>query len=299
MTIEFRCPSCQQKYSAPNSAAGKVTKCKKCGGAVTIPSPSAEWEELPTLETADEDSLLGEPLTLQPLPPMPSSPLSSLKPPSAPKKKGRLVRGFAASSLLGRVANYWLVLLVVGGLLLWIGYRELRLGALAKSTPQTLSLEQLANNGPGDNIYLDLTDVHMLLEQAVIKTERRNFGPERWTYAWIPAVSASSFGALQPSSVKVIVGTKQCYDDAKLGAFSMQSTLRGIIVNETDKLNSEERKLLSEGLPGIDFSTCYIFREGQGPGNLMATSLLLAGGSITFILGGVLAAFVFSGKVRN
>ena len=36
VSIEFRCPACQQKYTAPDSSAGKVTRCKKCSATVTI-----------------------------------------------------------------------------------------------------------------------------------------------------------------------------------------------------------------------------------------------------------------------
>ncbi len=38
MPITFAC-SCGKKYTAPDEAAGKQTKCKACGAVVRIPAP--------------------------------------------------------------------------------------------------------------------------------------------------------------------------------------------------------------------------------------------------------------------
>lgn len=39
MPLTFTC-SCGKKYSAPDEAAGKTTKCKACGASVKIPGPA-------------------------------------------------------------------------------------------------------------------------------------------------------------------------------------------------------------------------------------------------------------------
>ena len=41
MSIAFRCPGCNQTYSAPDGMAGKTTTCKKCQTAMVIPAPAA------------------------------------------------------------------------------------------------------------------------------------------------------------------------------------------------------------------------------------------------------------------
>jgi hypothetical protein len=37
--IPVQCTGCQQKYKAPEAAAGKSIKCKACGVAIAIPKP--------------------------------------------------------------------------------------------------------------------------------------------------------------------------------------------------------------------------------------------------------------------
>src|SRR5262245_11174499 len=45
MAIDFSC-ACGQKYSLPEALAGKTARCKKCGVAMTIPSPFAAREAI-------------------------------------------------------------------------------------------------------------------------------------------------------------------------------------------------------------------------------------------------------------
>jgi len=44
MPISFQCPRCGKKLKAPESAAGKSSKCPGCGGTVTCPEPIYDAE---------------------------------------------------------------------------------------------------------------------------------------------------------------------------------------------------------------------------------------------------------------
>jgi hypothetical protein len=44
MAISFQCPQCGKKLKAPESAAGKSSKCPGCGGTVTCPAPGQNEE---------------------------------------------------------------------------------------------------------------------------------------------------------------------------------------------------------------------------------------------------------------
>jgi DNA-directed RNA polymerase subunit RPC12/RpoP len=53
--LHFNCPACGSPLSAPEDCAGRVSRCRQCGQAVTVPAPSeavlvADVEEVP-----DED----------------------------------------------------------------------------------------------------------------------------------------------------------------------------------------------------------------------------------------------------
>jgi hypothetical protein len=47
MPIAVVCPSCAAKMRAPDSAAGRKTKCPKCGTTLVVPKPSAEHAQRP------------------------------------------------------------------------------------------------------------------------------------------------------------------------------------------------------------------------------------------------------------
>jgi len=44
--IQVTCSSCNGKFNAPDSAAGKRTKCPTCGGVIQIPTPPAPKEDI-------------------------------------------------------------------------------------------------------------------------------------------------------------------------------------------------------------------------------------------------------------
>src|SRR5262249_29172586 len=49
MPIAVVCPSCGVKMRAPESAAGRKTKCRKCGTALVVPKPAAEHATPPPM----------------------------------------------------------------------------------------------------------------------------------------------------------------------------------------------------------------------------------------------------------
>ncbi|MEQ8211015.1 MAG: hypothetical protein RH917_14405 [Lacipirellulaceae bacterium] len=68
MAIEVTCESCAAKFRAGDSAAGKQTKCPKCGGVIRIPVPNAE-PEIYEAEEADFGGFSDEELAGPPSPP--------------------------------------------------------------------------------------------------------------------------------------------------------------------------------------------------------------------------------------
>jgi len=254
---------------------------------LTVPLSEADLET--PSEFSDMSSLLAEAMSSETFPATASDEIDA-GPTLAPlpkrkrqrEAKPKRAREFDVEKS-GRRFGMGVAAVALACVALALGYREYRLAAAAKPTPQKISLADLIANGPGDNIHLQLTDVDLLADQTVIETESQNLGEARWTYAWIPAVPAQSLGR---GNVRIIVGTNRANNDAELASFARQTTLQGLIVNETDSLGSEEMKLLRRGLPGVDVASCYFFREGQGPGSELLQALLLGGGSI-IMLGGL------------
>ena len=58
VSIEVFCPQCNTKMNAPESAAGKKGKCKKCGGVVEVPRLTPELiEPVPEITPVEESYL--------------------------------------------------------------------------------------------------------------------------------------------------------------------------------------------------------------------------------------------------
>jgi predicted RNA-binding Zn-ribbon protein involved in translation (DUF1610 family) len=74
--IQVTCASCQSQFNAPDNAAGKRTKCPKCGGIIDIQAPAPkpapapkeeevfEAEEVPYTPFTDDDFEVEKPAAL-------------------------------------------------------------------------------------------------------------------------------------------------------------------------------------------------------------------------------------------
>ncbi len=65
MPIQVTCPSCSSRFNAPDAAAGKRTKCPKCGGVIEIPAPAVE-EEVYEAEEAFQSPFSDEDFEVEP-----------------------------------------------------------------------------------------------------------------------------------------------------------------------------------------------------------------------------------------
>ena len=296
MSVTFYCPGCKQRYSASERMAGMTSPCKKCGMPLVVPSPAAAPTPLAQAGPPGLSDLLEEAAASQAsLPPAPAqgaAPLAPLEAELGERRRRKKVREWSS-----RRTAITVVLILFGAIGLGVGFRERKLSLLAKAAPQKITLAQLAANGPGDNIWIDLTDAYLLLDQTVVKTEEWA-GMTHRVYAWIPAVPRGVFGQPGPDRVRVVIGTRDA-DDAELQSLARQPVLRGIVVNATDTLGTEERKLLNDGLPGVDAGSCYFFRVGQGPTSTTWHLFLLGGSLVALLAGLTLGGSWLAGRILN
>lgn len=52
MAIRVACPQCGQAYALAEAKAGKTVQCRKCGGAIAVPSLSGGYDELEIIDNA-------------------------------------------------------------------------------------------------------------------------------------------------------------------------------------------------------------------------------------------------------
>lgn len=187
---------------------------------------------------------------------------------------------------MGFLKRFWIwgCLLAVGAG--FYGFKELRLGGVAKKEAQSISCADLAEKGPGDNAHVVMKD-GVLLSNSFVYEERRG----KWTTVFIPAVPVAELatwerqedGSLRvPKNIRfrVIVKSSKVTSEAEADRFGQQETVKGVVINEISSLDSETKKLLAESYPGTDLDSCWILEHDR--------SLPSAGTAIGAIGGGVL-----------
>ena len=179
--------------------------------------------------------------------------------------------------------RFWLLIFGLTLILLG-GVQEIALWRVASRTAQSLSCQQLGENGPGDNANVEL-DKFLLLVNAFVHEVRGS----HWTVAWVPAVpSGSGVSPTQRAAVgdvRVLIKMPNARSMADVVQISQQPRLRGMVVNSIEELGPQEKALLERHYPGVDFEPCYIFELGRQP-----ASIIVIIGSV--VIGVVLILFV-------
>ena len=186
--------------------------------------------------------------------------------------------------------RWYLLLGIASVALIMLGFKEARLAAAASSTPQQLSCQQLATNGPGDNAHVVLTDL-LLCGGSYVYAERNG----RWTEAWIPAVplggayhqQLAALGPVAevppPANIRVIVKLPSVRGDSDVARFAAQEKLQGMVINDIESLGTEEKSILADGYPGVDFGRCWIVEQGRGPAGLGKIAGCIGGGLLLVV----------------
>ena len=158
----------------------------------------------------------------------------------------------------------------------------------AKDTPQSITCDQLAAFGPGDNAHVELTDFRLCIDAYVYR--RKLTG---WKGVWVPAVAKTAADAWEqeteaggaPKVPRVIVKLPKAKNGRDVARAAEQATIRGVIVNRVESLGGEEKRLLSEKYPGIDFDRCWILQSGRRPAGSGGVLILLGFAAVAGLVG--------------
>ena len=195
------------------------------------------------------------------------------------------------------------LLIVIGGIGLGVyGVQEWRLSSAAAKDPQTITCADLSAKGPGGNAHVAMTDFFPCVHSYVYESRSKN-DTSKWSKVWLPVVPVDSEYARKfletlekdesalatlppPTDIRVLVKSTHVRNEDEMGPLFAAPKLDGLIVNKIESIGSDERKILEESYPGIDFTRCYILDHDRKP----ASTLLVAGalgGGLALILGGV------------
>ncbi len=206
------------------------------------------------------------------------------------------------------MARFKFALIAIGGVLAFLGYKEMSLSSQAKPEAQTLSVDELAASGYGENAHVELKDFILCGWSFVY---REGSGGEAYNTVWIPIVSMndpevvevamqmendSSIETPAINSAPVIFKSSHIPDDDAMMRVADQQTVQGLIVNEIASISGEERKLLKEAYPNLDIDSAYILEHNRKPKGAGGTFGMMAGGGVLILLG--IGLFVLP-AVRN
>ena len=111
----------------------------------------------------------------------------------------------------------------------------------------------------------------------------------------IPAVPTTlgeqSVHVLTP---KVIVKSAHVPSDDALDALRGRTKMQALVVNRIEQLGPEEKNLLGQDYPGLDFNKCLILEEGRLPSDFGKVFLMGAGGAALLLGGGWLLLYNFT-----
>jgi hypothetical protein len=187
------------------------------------------------------------------------------------------------------------VLLIAGVILGYVGYKELRFARLASGEARTLTCAELASQSPGgDSGPVRLTD--FWLGRAYVY--RTSVGSAQWTEAFVPAFpgrpDTAALGSAQfNGDVRVILKTTRARNPDALYALEGRA-VTGVIVNELESLNEDERAVLRGAYPRIDFEKCWIVEVNRQPATTGRLFSMVGGGGALAVLG--VAMFIMGNR---
>ena len=184
------------------------------------------------------------------------------------------------------------------------GIRESMLGSVVNEQPKALTCWELEQAGYGDNAHITLSDFFLVDHGYVYEAPAGTPNGANYGYSkvWVPLVSLHSdwyneyFNLIDEdgyliddppplTDVRVILRTEKAYTEDDVFRLGERETLTGIIVNEIDSIGDEERRLLEETYPYIEFRNCFILDHERPMPNTGNAGLMIGGGVIGTLIG--------------
>ena len=196
-----------------------------------------------------------------------------------------------------------LAMLVIGGVLVFMGYQEMRLSGIAKAERQEITAKELLQNGYGDNAHVKVTSI-LPVQSLYVYVEKKN----KWETVWLPAVpmngkyvemlkqlpeDTSPENIPAPKNIGIILKLTDARDEKAVDRYSQLETIEGLVLNEIESIGSDEINILKEQYPSVDFKKCLIIEPGRSP----KSSGFIAGFiGLGLVLMGLAAFLTFGGK---
>jgi len=161
--------------------------------------------------------------------------------------------------------------------------REYWLGWKAEAEPQIITAQELADNGPGDNYHVQVTDFRFG-EQLIYVGEMTD-----WKEAWIPIIAP---GRTLPD---IVLKTDDIHSGFELALLAASGQVQGMVVNDIGGLNSDQKNMFKKAYLGFDFDNCCIVEHNRRPAGTLSFLLKFVGSVALAAVGG----FVYYASLRK
>ena len=207
-----------------------------------------------------------------------------------------------------------LILMGIGGCMVYYGFLENRLSGDASVEPVEVSLADLEAGEPLPDAHIKIGLHHRMYAISVYEHEDDGSGRLRsdttvyWTY--YPIIShdhpyirslvelEEEYGSLDKipdrewpplGEVAVVVKSELFSTYGEIPRERRYTeAIEGMVINEIESLGEEEKKLLSDGFPKMDFDKILILEEYRRPISTAGVVAIITVGSILVILPGFL-----------
>lgn len=208
--------------------------------------------------------------------------------------------------------RFVLILVVIGGFLIYMGVQEYLVSGGASSEPEEVDLAEIEQGSVPENTYLKIKE-HVALYAAAVysyraKTEQAN--PPASTsvnYSFHPIISNShsfvvgfaelakkadetdnlqDFVIPEIEEFAVIVKTEKfkTIGDIPEGIRD-EDSIEGLVINKIDSLDKEEKELLKQSFPNADLDKVLILEDGRKPAPMIKWLGMIGGGILLILVG--------------
>jgi hypothetical protein len=286
------CPLCQAEIPGARDLGG-IRYCPSCLRILPPePPPDEPVDDLPEVLPADEPTSAAE--DLPEVLPADGAPAEAGPGGHRPGGQSRPGLGARARGLAERAATGYarhllakvLVLILftpLGGVtLIWIQLEEGIPYHGSGPEPQVIACKDLLARGPGDNLYVELTEFRLEIAR---RTTDSFFSDDYWKKAWVPAVPADADEGRHPA--RLLLETDGVYNPRQLEELQRKGRIRGMVYRDIESLKIHITDILriKGDYPSTDWPNTWVLRQGKGPPSPWVTYPLIGLGVLLILAG--------------
>ena len=136
--------------------------------------------------------------------------------------------------------------------------------------PQAISCRQLLANGPGQNLYIDLTDFRLEIERLA---SGKGVHATSWERAWVPIVPTDSDE--QPQAVRILLDTESVKTSNGMNQLEQGHRIRGLLRRDKEYLKLGDSIYVGSKFPNTDWKNTWILLHDKVPQNRWLTYAIL------------------------